>query len=360
VLKLACRSNPGHGASGPARARGSLAARALAGAWRPSPPPLPLSPAEFAGIVPLLLETGAGGLGWWRIRRSSPRPSPVASRLRRAYRLQTVLAALHERQLLQALARLRSVGVDPLLVKGWAVARLYPEPGLRPYGDIDLFVRPEQHSTAAAALRALVGHGCPVDLHAGVGPLGHRAAGEVYRRARSVALRGAEVRVLGPEDELRFLCRHLLAHGAWRPVWLCDVAAALESRPAWFDWSYFLRGSRRRSDGITCAIALAHRLLGARLDDTPLAGKTLGLPGWFVAAALDRWGMGYQHREELIHHLRLRSGVLDSLRRSWPDPITATAEVRAPFNGLPRLPFQVAFCLKRSAQIAVQLLRSVP
>jgi hypothetical protein len=51
------------------------------------------------------------------------------------------------------------------------------------------------------------------------------------------------------------------------------------------------------------------------------------------------------------------SGVYASLRQSWPDPITATLGVRGPINRLPRLPFQIAQCLKRSAQIAFQLLR---
>lgn len=360
LLKLAFPHRDGRRTAGPARERGLIVARALAGAWRPPPTPPSISPAEFAAIVPLLLETGAGALAWWRIRHSAVQPSPVASLLKQAYRLQAVLAALHEQQLIQALTRLRSAGVEPLLAKGWAVARLYPEPGLRPYGDIDLYVSPDRHGPAAAALRDLVAQGCPVDLHAGIRPLSDRDTDEISRRAYPIPLGGTEVRVLGPEDQLRFLCQHMLEHGAWRPLWLCDVAAALESRPARFDWSYFLRGSRRRSDGITCALMLAHHLLGARLEDTPLTGKTDGVPRWLVAAALKRWGTGYHHREPLTHHLRLRSGVLESLRRSWPDPITATAEVRGPFNGLPRLPFQVAFCLKRSAEIAMQFFRPVP
>jgi hypothetical protein len=306
--------------------------------------------------VPLLLGTGGGGLGWWRIRQSALQTAPATPRLVQAYRHQTLLAALHEQQLLQALTSLRSAGVEPLLAKGWVVARLYPEPGLRPYGDIDLFVTPGQHSTAASAVRNLLDQGCPVDLHVGLSPLDDRDAGETYRRVDRVSFGGIEVRVLGPEDQLRFLCQHLLEHGAWRPLWLCDVAAALESRPAGFDWDYFLRRSRQRSRGIMCALALAHHLLEARLDDTPLAGKTDALPGWLVAAVLGRWGIGCRHREPLIHHLRRRDGVLESLRRSWPDPITATAEVHGPFNGLPRLPFQIAFCLKRSAQIAAELL----
>jgi hypothetical protein len=50
-----------------------------------------------------------------------------------------------------------------------------------------------------------------------------------------VELNGAKIRILGAEDHLRLLCLHLLKHGAWRPLWLCDVAAALESRPSSFD-----------------------------------------------------------------------------------------------------------------------------
>jgi hypothetical protein len=334
-----------------------LVARALAGAWRNSPPPLPLSPAEFAEIVPLLLTTGGAGLGWWRIRHSALRTSPVALLLKQAYRYQTLLAALHEQQLIQVLTRLRSVGVKPLLIKGWAAARLYPEPGLRPYGDLDLFLCPEEHPAAAAALKDLVDQGCPVDLHVGVRPLSDRNSEEMDRRAGWVGVGDTEARTLSPEDQLRFLCQHLLDHGAWRPLWLCDVAAALDSRPAAFDWTYFLEGGRHRSDGIICALVLTHQLLGARLDDTPLARKCNDLPGWFVAAVVRRWGAGYHHREPLIHHLRQRTGVLESICRSWPDPITATVCVRAPFNGLPRLPFQIAFCLKRSAQIAMELLR---
>jgi Uncharacterised nucleotidyltransferase len=197
-----------------------------------------------------------------------------------------------------------------------------------------------------------------VDLHGGVESLGACSA-EMYRRASWMRLGDTKVRVLGPEDHLRFLCRHLLAHGAWRPLWLCDVAAALESRPADFDWRYFLKTCHRRSDGIVWTLALAQRMLETRLEETPWARQTLRLPRWFVAAVLRSWGTAHRYRQPLAHHLRQRTGVLESLCQSWPDPITATAELRAPFNQLPRLPFQLAFCVKRSAQIALELLTAM-
>jgi hypothetical protein len=268
-----------------------------------------------------------------------------------------MLAAVHERQLRQALTLLRSAGAEPLLMKGWAVARLYPAPGLRPYGDLDLCVRPAAYGAARAALAGPAGNGCPVDLHAGIPLLPDRSLEDLYGRSCIETLGEMEVRVLGPEDHLRLLCLHLLDHGAWRPLWLCDVAAGVESLPAGFDWDYFRWGSARRADWTTCALALAHHLLGARLDSAPSAVSARALPSWLVPAVLRQWALGNPHREPLLHRLRLGSGVFESLRQSWPDPITATLGVRGPINRLPRLPFQLAQCLKRSAQIALELLR---
>src|SRR5919204_1182518 len=130
--------------------RGKLLARALTGAWRLSPPPLSLSARELAEITPLLLRSGGAGVVWWQARHTHLRTSSAAAQLRDAYRLHTLQAALHERELLQVIPALQAAGVDPLLAKGWAVARFYPAQGLRPYGDLDLYVRPEQYAVAAA------------------------------------------------------------------------------------------------------------------------------------------------------------------------------------------------------------------
>jgi putative nucleotidyltransferase-like protein len=66
--------------------------------------------------------------------------SNAALDLRQAYRYEVLQAALREHQLIQSLKLLRSARIEPMLAKGLAVARLYPERGLRPYGDIDLYV----------------------------------------------------------------------------------------------------------------------------------------------------------------------------------------------------------------------------
>ena len=338
------------------RRRGKLVAAALNGAWRRTQPPPNLSPAELAEITPLLLGSGAAALGWWRVRHSKLQSCPAALQLKQGYRLHILQTAIHESQIQKAFAVLRSTGVEPLLAKGWAVAQLYPEQGLRPYGDIDLYVRPEQHRAARIALSTSVPRG-PVDLHRGFHELDDRSFEELCGRSRQGNLGGVEVRMLGPEDHLRLLCLHLLRHGASRPLWLCDVGAALESRSADFDWEYFLSGNRRRTDYVACTLGLAHRLLGARLDGTPVKGRAEQLPSWLVPTVLRQWGTGFRRRESMGTYLRRPAGVLRELRQHWPNAIEGTVGVGGPFNELSRLPFQIAHGFARAAQFAIGLPR---
>lgn len=349
-----------HAAASLRMRRGSRVAEVLAGTWRDAPPPL-LSRGALAEVTPLLLKSGAGGLGWWRVRHSDVRGTRAAFRLRQAYRLHSLQAALHERQIERSVALLRSASVDPLLGKGWAAARLYPVPGLRPYGDIDLYVPAAQHSCARETLTAPRDEAYPVDLHRGFHELDDRRAEDLYGRSRSVEIGRTEVRTFGPEDHLRLLSLHLLRHGAWRPLWLCDIAAALESRTPEFDWDYLRRGSRRRSHWVACVLELAHRLLGARLDDVPAIWRR-DLPRWLVPSVLRQWGSvetPHGCRTAMASYLRRPAGVLEALRVRWPNAIEATVAVGGPFNDLPRMPFQVAECLARTARFVARLPREL-
>ena len=194
----------------------------------------------------------------------------------------------------RGLRRCRAAGVEPLLAKGWAVARLYPEPGLRPYGDIDLFVRPEEYSAAETALAGFRPRRLLLDLQRGFPDLADHPLQEVFAHSQVAECGGVQVRIVGPEDQLRHLCVHLLRHGAWRPLWLCDVAAAVESVDVTFDWDYCLRGKRQRTQAVICAIGLAHQLLGARIEHTPLADRARRLPRWLVPAVLRQWGVRHE------------------------------------------------------------------
>jgi hypothetical protein len=326
-------------------------ASVLSGAWRCLPPDLRISANEFAAVIPLLLDSGAGAIGWGRIRQSELGTSEAGLLLHQAYRLHSLQVALNERQIPNIFELLHSAGIEPLLGKGWAVARLYPEPGFRPFGDFDLYVRPEQYLAAAARIERYRPWG--IDLHAGVTELSDRHVDDLYRRSEVYAVCGVEVRIFGPEDHLRLLSIHMLQEGILRPLWLCDLGAALESRPPAFDWDYFLSGNKRQSQWAVCALRLASQLLGAEVGGTPLAKQERPLPKWLVPAVLEAWGRGTTpkgRRTPMAVYLRYPGEALGALRQRWPNAIEATIGVHGPFNDLPRFPFQLADSLVRGVK----------
>jgi hypothetical protein len=327
---------------------GQQVAHVLRGSWRRLPEPATLALADWAELAPLLVRTGAGGLAWWRLRHSELRDTAPARMLRDAYRLHALDARRQAMRLEEAIALLSAVGVEPLLAKGWAAARWYPEPGLRPYGDHDLYVSPEQHPAAVRALGGTQGGRWQVDLHLGA-PDADADWRELWMRAEAVEIGGGRIRLLGAEDHLRLLCLHLLRHGAWRPLWLCDVGAALESLPDSFDWDLFLGGSRRTAEACEATLLLAGRMLGAKLEGTPLAGRDGDLPRWLVSATLDAWGTGghYMHTAPMALVAPDPSSIFAHLRVRWPNPIEATMRRGGHFNHRPRLPLQAADVLSR-------------
>jgi hypothetical protein len=340
----------------------NLAAAVLAGSWRQVPSNSKISAEELAEIAPLLLQSGGGALGWWSIRHSDLQSSAAALQLRQAFRLHSLQASVHERDIKQAITFFRSLGIEPILGKGFAIARLYPNAGLRPYGDIDLYVPSEKHRAAADALNTPDAPAVGVDLHSGSAELNDRSFDDLYDRSQLVSLDEVDVRVFGPEDNLRLLCLHTLRHGAWRPLWLCDLAVALETRPADLDWDYFLSGNERRTDWVACAIGIAHQILDAEVDDTPIARRARHLPRWLVPTVLRQWESGqtpHGQREPMERYLLRPAGLLRALRLRWPNAIEATIGVRGPFNELPRLPFQIGDAILRTAKFLTQAPRSL-
>ena len=334
----------------PASRRGALVAAALTGAWRKHPPPPTLCEAEFAEIATLLDVTGSGALAWWRIRESSLDGLPAASVLRDAHRRHALQAAIHERELAEVVRALGEAGIDALFVKGWIAARLYADPGLRPYGDIDVCVAPEQLVAARAALAASV-PAVTVDL---VGALetNQRVLPDLptFEEARERGVRlsvgGVELSTLSAEDHLALLCVHLLSHGAWRPVWLCDIAAAVEQLPEGFDWERCLGRSERLATWIGTTVSLAERLLDARpLCPPPVRTR---VPRWLETAVLKQWGFPRPDYPDDLIRLPTRAyfnpaRTLRVLRAHWVNPIAATMFPGAAINGLPRLPYQLRF-----------------
>lgn len=346
-----------------AKRASALLAEVLAGSWRASPPEPKLSGEELAWISPLLVGSGAAALVWWKVRGSALRDCAAAQALRQSYYRQTLQAALQEWEVGHVFVLLRSAGVEPVLLKGWAAAGLYPERGLRPVGDIDLCVRPEQYEAARAVLWGEGRKGTALtDLnHKEFTLLGDGGWDGLYLRSRMLPLNESSIRVLGREDQLRFLCLHLLKHSAYRPVWLCDVAAALESAPADFDWSVALGAGPLKSNWVACAIDLARRLLGARCKNLSEEVTAVRAPSWLVAEVLRQWERpataDHLPREPMATSLRHPSRVLPALKGRWPDSIRAVVGLKQPFDERARLPRQLKFYFVQCASFLKRPLR---
>jgi len=338
--------------------KGSLVAKVLAGAWRGSVfPTLEISERELDEVTPLLYDSGTAALGWRRVRQTPLRDCSSAEVLHHAYRLQSLQSEIHEQKIKKVFSLLRQAQVEAVLAKGWATAGMYAEKALRPYGDIDLCVRPEHFKVAEEVLSAPEANDCWVDLHKYFSEIDERTIDELFARSRTVSLGEEQIRILGPEDQLALSSIHLLKHGAWRPLWLCDVGVAVESLPATFDWRICLGSNSTRAHWIVCAIVLANHLLCVDTQNLP-AEIEMQPPAWLLENVIKQWARPFAIDQPPMSHpvpmadlLRHPAGLLDGLRQRWPNPIIATISVNGEFNNLPRLPYQMANCLSRIGRL---------
>ncbi len=235
------------------------------------------------------------------------------------------------------------------------MARLYPARGLRPTGDIDLYVKPNEGERAAQILREVIAAGWQVDLHADMRLMEDRSSDEIFRRAPLIDLDGEGIRVLSPEDQLRLVALHMMSHGAWRPLWLCDVAVMLEFLPGSFDWEYCLSGEMRRTNWVKCALKLSHEMLGSNISAVPDSVRRCNLPHWLMRTVLREWGRlvtPHGMRSPMSFELRHPLHLPRALKERWPNPIEGTFGRGNPFDESPRLPFQLKECVRRAAQFA--------
>ncbi|MEK6280429.1 MAG: nucleotidyltransferase family protein [Acidobacteriota bacterium] len=332
----------------------------LSRAWRREDlPDLSLTEAELDEVTPLLYGSGGAALAWKRVAKTHLRNTASAELLHQAYRLHSLQAAMHEQRIAKVFRLFREARVDAILAKGWVAAGMYVETALRPYGDIDLCVRPEHRKAAREVLSTPEANDCWVDLHNHFLELDERAVDEIFGRARLAHLGGEPIRTLGPEDHLALLCIHLLKHGAWRPIWLCDIGAAVETLAEGFNWKICLGRDRTRASWIASAVGLAGRLLHADTVKLPIQAE-VRLPAWLIENVLNQWAHPFAidqppntHPVPMAQLLRHPAGLPEGLRKRWPNAIIATISVHGRLNSLPRLPYQVANCVARMGHLLV-------
>jgi hypothetical protein len=352
----------------PAKSRGELVSVALTGSWRKSQPStFNLTQAELDDVVPLLYGSGAGALGWWRVRATELSETDSAQILHQAYRLQSLQSVIHEEKICRVFRLFGAHSIEAILLKGWAAAGLYPDRSLRPYGDIDLVVRPEQHQLARELLARPDVKDCWVDLHEGIDELEDRPGEALFDRAAQSAINDQVVKVLSAEDQLALLSIHLLKHGAWRPLWLCDISAAIEDLPTDFDWNVCLGQNRTRRGWITAAIRLANLLLSANIESVPEEVGAAELPDWLTRSVLRQWQEPFainqppmSHSRSMASALRHPATLLEALRQRWPNPILATVSINGSINSLPRFPYQIGNCLTRAGRFLSRAPRTAP
>jgi hypothetical protein len=338
--------------------KGRLVARVLSGSWRSSGfPQLEITKSELDTITPLLYDSGAAALAWHRLSQTSLRNSGSAELLHHAYRLQSLQSDIQEQKIEKVFRLCREAQLEAILAKGWATAGIYSTRALRPFGDIDICVPPEQFKLAEEVFSAPEANDCWVDLHQQFSEIGDRTVAELLARSTTVALGAEQIRILGLEDQLALSSIHLLKHGAWRPLWLCDVGVAIESLPQTFSWNTCLGQNATRAKWIMCAMGLAKELLDADTAHLPENVDTQ-VPTWLIQNVLKQWERPFASNQPPMSHpmpmanvLRHPSQLPEGLRQRWPNPILATISVNGEFNNLPRLPYQLANCVSRVGRL---------
>lgn len=121
---------------------------------RPEAEPLPLPRPAWSRAGARLVAARIAGLALAAVDVGAIEPPVrIVDRLRRAQDDAMLRCLDLERRLLAVVARLRDGGIDPLVLKGSALAHAsYPDPAWRPFLDIDLLVRRPDRRRASEIL----------------------------------------------------------------------------------------------------------------------------------------------------------------------------------------------------------------
>jgi hypothetical protein len=246
-----------------------------------------------------------------------------------------ILGALHE------------AGIDTMILKGAAVAGLYPNGiGTRPMRDIDILLRREavdeglrvlsQHGIAAADPRGLARarrskHAVSLkgpdkrdldfDLHwEALFKVGSDEA--LWRSARPGVLGGAPVLVPGPADLLLHACIHGTGFEPAPMRWITDAMLIMRASAGGLDWEHLLTAARehRASRNLARALSVLVADFDAGVPREVLArlARTPASPIEWMESRVCSWSRrppGAAHVQELDRYigLRRRAGAAPTL-----------------------------------------------
>lgn len=114
-----------------------------------------LHPDEVSKIVQLAAFQGTGPLIFDQLLKLKDVEIPAT--LRMQMKQQCMMSMMQQSTMLPILGKawkaFEKAGIQPVLLKGFALAQHYPQPHLRQWGDIDLYVGQKQYHDACAVLR---------------------------------------------------------------------------------------------------------------------------------------------------------------------------------------------------------------
>lgn len=254
---------------------------------------------------------------------------------------------VQEHRLEKVWRQFEEAGFKPVLIKGWAVAHMYPNPSERLYVDVDLIFAPEEFARAEEfAARNMFD--LAVDLHEGARHLDSLSFHNLYENSETKPCGKASIRVLCEEDHLRILCVHWLNDGGGYKERLWDIYYAVANRRKEFDWDKCLNVvNAKRRKWVICAIAIAHRYLGLKVDDLPFKDEFGEIPKWVFRAVEKEWADEVRLLPLYLYLKDWKQLWKQIKKRTPPNPITATIYVNGAFDNTPRIFYQVANIFQR-------------
>ena len=209
-------------------------------------------------VLTMHMRQGTGPLVFPRMQMTAEMKAVCVQNMQMQAKMQMVLD--------RAWNALEKAGIKAVLMKGAGLAALYPDPSMRQWCDIDLYVGPEQYHPACAVMREtfpkalkfdeeldhykhynLIADGVSIEIHRVTVGLTHpedvRRYAKMERfgmaKGERLEVRGLEVRV--PEPTFNVLMvfmhawEHMITSGA-NVRQLCDLALLLHHKRDQIDW----------------------------------------------------------------------------------------------------------------------------
>lgn len=289
----------------------------------PEPPPM-VQADRWPAIVEAATRHGLAPLLHQALKatgRSTEPPHPLTQLLRDAYLKTGIANWLVFRELRRLLTSFDAEQVPAIQLKGCALANwLYPDPALRPLGDLDLLIPSDRLERADRLLRSLgyaprleldegfqtrfsneqtyTRGGAPpiqLDLHWHIFGARYYATHVpiewFWQRAMPIDWDERQALIFAPESQFLHLATHLrLQHGRQlRLIWSHDLALMLSQYGSALDWSDVETAARafRLTLSLRQAIQQATELWGVRAPVETMRRIATVRPGWKERALLE-------------------------------------------------------------------------